>query len=73
MVGCPSVCFIDQQQQQHSAGLLLSPLLTGDIDRSCRLAVGTVQQVPARSSNGAAAWCSAANVGSIILTADGGG
>ena len=37
MVGCPSVrpsvCFIDQQQQQHSAGLLLSPLLTGDIDQ----------------------------------------
>jgi len=42
------------------AGLLLGAVQVGDIDRKCR----------APSSNGAAAWCSTANVASVMLTAE---
>jgi len=57
----PSVCPVVRQQQRRAAGLLLSALLAGDIDR---------QQAPALSSNGAVARRSATNAGSVTLTAD---
>jgi len=59
----PSVCPIDRQQQRRAAGLLLSAVRRGDIDRQRR--------TPAPSSNGAAARRSAANADSVMLTAEG--
>jgi len=59
----PSVCPIDRQQQRHAASLLLSAVRAGDIERQ--------QRAPAPSSNGAAARRSAANAGSVMLTAEG--
>jgi len=73
--GRPSVCPIDRQQQRRAVGLLLSALQVGYINRQLRAPCSkrAVQQVLALSSNGAAARSSAANAGSVTLTADGGG
>ena len=57
-----SVCPIIRPQQRCAAGLLLSTVRAGDIDRQRR--------APAPSSNGAAARRSAANAGSVMLTAE---
>ena len=61
---CLSVCLsarpIIRPQRRHAAGLLLSAVRAGNIDRQRR----------APSSNGAAARRSAANTGSVMLTAD---
>jgi len=46
----------------HTDGLLLSTLWAGQIDRQ--------RQAPVPSSNGATEWHSAANVGSVMLTAE---
>jgi len=61
----PSVCLLDQSLAAAACGasLLLSALRTGDIDR----------ELPTLSSNGATARCSAANAGSVMLTAEGRG
>jgi len=37
---CPSVFRMDQQQQRRAAGLLLSALQAGDIDRQLRARCG---------------------------------
>jgi len=64
----PSVCSIVRQLQRRAvglrraAGLLLSAQLAGHIYRQ--------RQSSAPSSNGAAAWRSAANAGSVMLTAE---
>jgi len=62
---CPSVrpCVspIVRQQERHAAGLLLSDSRARNIDQ---------QQAPALSSNGAAARCTAANAGSVMLRAE---
>jgi len=55
----PSVCPIVRQPLRRAAGLLLSAPLAGHIDRQRRA-----------SSNGAAARRSAANAGSVMLTAE---
>jgi len=63
-VRCPSVrlsvCPIIRPQQRRAAGLLLSAVHAGHIDRQRR----------APSSNGAAARRSAANAGSVMLQVD---
>jgi len=60
---CPPVCPIDQQYQRRPVSFLLSALqLSIDIDRS--IAAGAVLQARRRS---------AANAGSVMLTADEGG
>jgi len=56
----PSICPTDQQQQQRPVGLLLSALRTGDIDRQPRALCHRRRR-------------SAANAGSVLLRADGGG
>jgi len=63
-----SVCPLDRQRQQRAAGLLLSALRGGDIDR---------RQVPALLLDGAAGSAaaverrrSAANAGSVTSTVD---
>ena len=59
----PSVCVSHRSTAAGwTAGLLLSAVLAGDVDRQRR--------APALSSNGAAARRSAANAGSAVLTAD---
>ena len=58
----PSICPIVRQPLWRAAGLLLSAPRAEDIDRQRR--------APARSSNGAAARHSAANAGSVMLTAE---
>jgi len=50
-----------RQQERRAAGLLLSASRAGDISR---------EQAPALSSNGAAARRTAANAGSVMLTAE---
>jgi len=57
----PSIGSIDRQQQRRAAGLLLSAVRAGDIDRQRR--------EPAPSSNGATARRSAAYAGIVTLTA----
>ena len=57
----PSVCPVVRQQERRVAGLLLSALRAGDISR---------EQAPVLSSNGAAARRTAANAGSVMLTAE---
>jgi len=54
------VCPVIRPQQRRAAGLLLSAVRVGDIDRQRRAA----------SSSGAAARRSAANAGSVTLTAE---
>jgi len=57
---CPSVCPVDRQQQRRAVGLLLSaPRAEISIDSGGRASAG--------------AGRSAANAGSVTLTADGGG
>jgi len=60
---CPSIpCPVDKQQQRWPAGLLLGACRQEISIDSCR------RRVPAAgalSSNGAAAWRSAANAGSV--------
>jgi len=58
----PSVCPVDRQQQWRPAGLLLSALWTGDIDRQHQLRAPCCRR-----------RCTAANAGSVMLRADGGG
>jgi len=50
-----------RQQERRAAGLLLSALRAGDISQ---------EQAPVLSSNGAAARRTAANAGSVMLTAE---
>ena len=80
----PSVCPVDRKQQRRAGGLLLSAVRAGDIGRQLRARCGKraatcagAQQQRRRStalsSNGAAARRSAANAGSVTLTADEGG
>jgi len=54
---CPSVCPVDRQQQRHAAGLLLSAVRVGDIDRQLRAPCSRRRR-------------SAANAGSLTLEAD---
>jgi len=57
---CPSARLIHRLLQQHAAGLLLSAVLAEDIDR---------QRWAASSDGAAAARRSAANAGSVTLSA----
>ena len=69
----PSVrCPIDRSRQRRAASLLLSAWWAGYIDRLRHGAYSwrAVQQAPVLSSKGAAARRSAANAGSVTLTAD---
>jgi len=69
-----SVPSIDSSSGRWPAGLLLSALQAGDIDRQLRAPVPrTSCTATALSSNGAAARRSAANAGSVMLTAEGRG
>ena len=61
-VQCLSVCPINRQQQRCAVGLLLSAVPSGDIDRQRR--------EPAPSTYDAEARRSAANAGSVTLTAE---
>jgi len=59
-VGCPPVYPFYGQQQQRAAGLLLSAMRAGDIDRQLRAPCSRRRR-------------SAARAGSVTLTAEGGG
>jgi len=71
---CLSICHSIRQQQRRAAGLLLSSRFAAERPVGRRyqsIAVGGTQQL--LFSSGASAWCSAANVGSVTLTASGRG
>jgi len=66
---CPYVCPINRQQQMRPAGLLLSALRAGDVDR--RLPASTTRSTCRRAlQHGTAARRSAANEGSVVLAAE---
>jgi len=71
----PSVRPVNRQQHRRMAGLRLSALraegIEGQLRAPCRRRV--VQHAPALGSNGAAGRRSAANAGSVTLSADEGG
>ena len=70
--GCPSVYFVSVPVAA-ACGEFAAESTVGESIDSCGRAAGAMQQVPAQSSNGAAARRSAANAGSVTFTADGGG
>ena len=70
----PSICAIDRQHQRHVTGLLLSAPRVGDVDRQLRAPCSRRRHSAATASqHGAEAQRSAADAGSVMLTADGRG
>ena len=68
----PSFCLTRlAPQPRRAAGLLLSAVRAGDIDRQLRAAAPRIPAAGALSSNGAAARRSAANAGSVIFDSRG--